>query len=148
MVSLFNCYIINANQGLDALLVTNDVAKLLSKVKWIEIIRFSLDTESQTDALLVAISRLNRYGIENRKIFVYALLQELHDSYKRINLLKRLGTIPFAQPYIRFDGKTKIPQWQYDMARYTNRTAILKSVDFKDYRPRRGFRCAEYFKYL
>jgi hypothetical protein len=54
--------------------------------------------------------------------------------------------MPFAQPLIRFDTKNVIPQWQMDMARYTNRMAILKSVDFKDYTPRRGFKCAEYFK--
>jgi hypothetical protein len=137
---------VDFNQGLDARLVTDDVAKLLSKVKWIEVIRFALDTESQTEPLLLAIERLNRYGIVNRKIFVYVLLRDLHDSYHRINLLKQLGVFPFAQPFIRFDGKSKIPQWQLDMARYTNRAAIIKSVDFKEYRPRRNFKCAEYFK--
>jgi hypothetical protein len=134
------------NQGLDARLVTDDVAQLLSKVKWINVIRFALDTEKQTDALLSAIEKLNRYGIKNHKIFVYTLLKDLHESYRRINLVKNIGAYPFAQPFIRFDGKAEIPQWQQDMARYVNRKAILKSVDFKDYRPRRGFKCAEYFK--
>ena len=137
---------VDFNQGLDARLVTDDVAKLLSKVRWIEVIRFAVDTESQIDPFLSAIEKLNRYGIPSRKIFVFVLLRELLDSYRRINLLKELGVHPFAQPFRRFDGKSKIPQWQYDMARYANRKAILKSVDFKDYRPRRGFKCAEYFK--
>ena len=137
---------VDFNQGLDARLVTDDVAKLLSKVKWIRFIRFALDTESQTDALLSALEKLNRHGIENRKVFVYALLRELHESYRRINILKQLGVTPFAQPYIHFDRKKDIPQWQTDMAQYTNRTRILKSIDFKDFRPRRGFKCDEYFK--
>jgi hypothetical protein len=137
---------VDFNQGLDARLVTDDVAQLLSKVKWIEVIRFALDSESQTEPLLSAIERLNRYGIVNRKIFVYTLLTELYDSYRRINLVRKLGAMPFAQPLMRFDTNSVIPQWQMDMARYTNRRAILKSVDFKDYTPRRGFKCAEYFK--
>ena len=136
---------VDFNQGLDARLVTDDVAKLLSKVKWIRFIRFALDTESQTDALLSALERLNRHGIENRKVFVYALLREFQDSYLRINILKQLGVTPFAQPFIRFDSKSVIPQWQIDMAQYTNRTRILKSIDFKDFIPRRGFKCSYYF---
>jgi hypothetical protein len=137
---------VDFNQGLDARLVTDDVAKLLSKVKWISQIRFALDTESQTEPLLSAIEMLNRHGISNRRIFVYALLRELHDSYRRINLLKKMNVTPFAQPFIQHDAKNVIPQWQFDMARYTNRTHILRSVDFKEYSPRRGFKCAEYFK--
>jgi hypothetical protein len=95
---------------------------------------------------LSALEKLNRYGIPNRKIFVYALLRDLDESYRRINFLKWLDVRPFAQPYISFDRKPEIPQWQLDMAHYTNRMAILKTVDFKDFKPRRNFRCAEYFK--
>jgi hypothetical protein len=62
--------------------------------------------------------------------------------------VKDLGAVPFAQPLMRFDGKTNIPQWQLDMARYINRPAILKSIEFKDYRPRRGFKCTGYFKMI
>ena len=139
---------VDFNQGLDARLVTDDVAKLLSKVKWINVIRFAVDTENQIRPFLSALEKLNRHGVKNSKLFVYVLLRELHDSYHRINLLKQMGVYPFAQPFRRFDGKSKIPQWQYDMARYTNRSAIFKSVDFKDYRPRNGFKCAEYFQNL
>jgi len=139
---------VDFNQGLDARLVTDDVAKILSKVKWLRYIRFAMDTEMQIRPLLSALEKLNRHGIKNYKIFVYTLLRELHDSYHRINLLKQLGVIPFAQPFRRLDVNSKIPQWQCDMARYTNRTAILKSIDFKEFRPRHGFKCAEYFQNL
>jgi len=137
---------VDFNQGMDCRLVTDDVAKMLSKVKWLRFIRFALDTKSQIEPLISALEKLNRYGIENRKIFVYTLLIDLHDSYQRINLLKRLGVIPFAQPYFPIDGKSDIPQWQHDLTRYTNKTMILKNIDFKEYRPRIGFQCNEYFK--
>lgn len=35
---------VDFNQGLDARLVTDDIAKLLAKVKWIKRIRFGCDT--------------------------------------------------------------------------------------------------------
>ena len=104
-----------------------------------------MDTESQIRPLLSALEKLNRHGVKNSKLFVYVLLRDFHDSYHRINLLKQLGIKPFAQPFRRYDGKGKIPQWQYDMKNYTNKTSILKTVDFKDFIPRRGFKCAEYF---
>jgi len=137
---------VDFNQGLDCRLVTEEVAKMLSKVKWIQFIRFALDSESQIEPLLSALEKLNRYGIENRKIFVYTLLIDLHDSYRRINILKDLGVSPFAQPYIPINLKIDIPQWSLDMSRYTNKKKLLKSIDFKEYKPRRGFQCNEYFK--
>jgi hypothetical protein len=137
---------VDFNQGLDARLITDDVAKLLSKVRWIRFIRLALDTNSQVSPVLSAIKKLTRHGIPVRKIFVYVLLRELHDSYQRISLLKQAGVLMFSQPFISFDGKNIIPQWQHDMARYTNRPAILKSIDFMDYRTRRGIKCSEYFK--
>ena len=58
---------VDFTQGLDARLVTDDVAKLLSKVKWIEVIRFALDTELQIKPLLSALEKLNRYAPRPKK---------------------------------------------------------------------------------
>jgi hypothetical protein len=38
-----------------------------------------------------------------------------------------------------------IPQWQKDMARWAMRREIYATCDFKDYEPRKGFKCKEYF---
>jgi hypothetical protein len=54
--------------------------------------------------------------------------------------------MPFAQPYRDFTPKQVIPQWQRDMARWCNDKAILQSCDFREYRPRKGFCCKEYFE--
>ena len=39
-----------------------------------------------------------------------------------------------------------VPQWQLDMARWVNKKSNLISCDFKEYKPRKNFRCDEYFK--
>lgn len=41
-----------------------------------------------------------------------------------------------------------IPQWQKDMAHWADRKEIYMSCDFKDFSPRKGFLCKEYFKIL
>ena len=39
-----------------------------------------------------------------------------------------------------------IPMWQKDMADWCNKRMCFVSCDFKDFQPRKGFRCDEYFK--
>ncbi|NDV46113.1 radical SAM protein [Paludibacter sp. 221] len=136
---------VDFNQGLDSRLVTDEIAELLSRIKWIRYIRFAYDTEQQLLPLLSALHKLNKYGIDNSKVFVYCLLKSLNDSYERLNKAKELRVSPFAQPYRDFTNNQIIPQWQQDMARWCNHKATFKSVDFKDYQPRKGFYCREYF---
>jgi tRNA A37 methylthiotransferase MiaB len=64
---------VDFNQGLDSRLVTDEIAKLLSKIKWIRFLRFSCDTTPAVEPLLRAIEKLNRYGVKNYRIFVYRL---------------------------------------------------------------------------
>jgi hypothetical protein len=136
---------VDFNQGLDARLVTQDVARMLSRVKWRKFIRFAYDSREQEEPLSKAVSLLERFGTKKSKIFVYVLLTDLEDSYARINACKKSGLNPFAQPYRDFTPNQVIPKWQTDMARWCNDKAILKSCDFKNYRPRKGVCCREYF---
>jgi hypothetical protein len=138
---------VDFNQGMDARLVTEEVAKLISKIKWIRFIRFSCDTLTAVDPLLSAIEKLNRYGVSNGRIFVYCLLgDDLRDSLMRIDMMKEIGVSPFAQPYIDFEGKKNIPAWQSDMAHWCNKKSVFKSTEFEDFMPRKDFTCKKYMK--
>ena len=88
---------------------------------------------------------LHKYGATPSRFFVFTLLRELEDSYQRVNYIKKMGLDAFSQPCRDFTGHDIVPQWQKDMARYTNNKAIYKTMDFKDYQPRKGFKCIEYF---
>jgi len=138
-------YVIDFNQGLDARLVTYEIARFLSNVRWIKYIRFSYDTKEQFEPLLKAIENLNLWGVKNGKIFVYCMIRDFEDSYSRINYCKNIGIVPFAQPFRDFTKNQIIPQWQKDMARWCNDKALINSFDFKDYKPRVGFKCESYF---
>jgi hypothetical protein len=125
---------VDFNQGLDSRLVTDEVAFMLSKVKWIRHIRFACDTMSAVDPLKNAIQKLNKYGVKNYKIFVYLLVKDIEDACKRSQILKELSVKPFAQPYRDFENNQDPREDLKRFARYVNHTAIFKSIDWKDYK--------------
>ena len=94
-----------------------------------------------------AIDLIRSYGYKG-EFFLYCILMELKESYQRINYWKKnKKVLPHAQPYRSLtDRKQIVPQWQIDMARWTDRKEIYRTCDFYDFEPRRGFKCIEYFK--
>ncbi|HIY88166.1 MAG TPA: radical SAM protein [Candidatus Bacteroides pullicola] len=140
-------YRVDFNQGLDARLVTDDIARLLAKVKWIKRIRFGCDTPAQIAECERAINLLGKYGYSG-EIFLYCILMEFRESFNRINYWRGRykKVIPHAQPYRDLNNPHQvIPQWQKDLARWTDRKELYKSIEFKDFEPRKGFTCKQYF---
>lgn len=124
---------VDFNQGLDSRLVTDEVAQLLSGVKWIRQIRFACDTMAAIDPLMKAIEKLNKYGVKNYKIFVYVLVKDVEDANTRCNILKKISVAPFAQPYRDFENNIEPTIEQRNFARYVNRKEIFKTTDWLNY---------------
>lgn len=125
-------YRIDLNQGMDARLITDEVADILSRLKWIRFIRFSCDQKSQIEPIRRTIELLGRYGVKPYRIFVYLLVTaDIEDAadrvealkgYKAINLYaqaernERLGILPnkaqleFQQRYV-YSGKYRKETW-------------------------------------
>lgn len=140
---------IDFNQGLDARIIANDkgIAKLLSRVKWTRFIRMAYDHSSATDDVFAAIELLQTYGVRPSKMFFYILVtDDLKNAERRALALDEVGAIPFAQPYRDFDTNAEPPQPQKDFAHWVNRRQNFKSCVFRDFQPRKGFYCNEYFK--
>ena len=140
---------VDFNQGLDARLVTDDVARLLARVKWIKRIRFGCDTPGQIADCERATTLIDRYGYKGEYFFYCILLDDFRESFNRVNHWRAKGRrfLTHAQPYR--DPNTPhqvVPQWQKDLARWTDRKELYQSIDFKDYEPRKGFKCNEYFR--
>lgn len=129
---------VDFNQGLDARLITNDVAQMLARLKWINYIRMSADTDAMLDVVLTAIDRLGKYGVKPYRIFVYVLVQDVESGERRAIALRDVGANPFAQPYRDFTTNSEPPQEQRDLARWVNHKAIFKTVStFAEYRARK-----------
>ena len=134
------------NQGLDARLINNEIAGLLSRIRWYKPLRLACDSAAMKEPVKKAVELLRKHNCTPKNYFVYVLLRELNDSYDRINFCKNLGLDAFAQPFRDFTPNQIIPGWQKDMARYTNLKWLYKTIDFKDYQPRKGFKCSQYFE--
>lgn len=152
-------YHVDFNQALDARLVTDEFAQLLAKVKWIKgIMRFGCDTPKQIEHCERAMKMINGYGYKG-EYFLYTMLNDNFDEcYNRIHhWWKRLrefrekhegrAMYAYAQPYRDPDNPHRpVPQWQKDMAGWTNKKMVFTTTSFADFSPRKGFKCKEYFK--
>lgn len=126
---------IDINQGLDARLITDDIAALLSKLKWIRHIRMACDTDAMLPVVLAAIEKLKQYGVPASKVFVYTLVQDIESAERRVLALRAAGADPFAQPYRDFEKNLPPTDEQRSFARWVNHKAVFKTVDtFADYR--------------
>lgn len=139
-------YHVDFNQGLDARLVTLDVARLLARVKWIKRIRFGCDTPAQIAECERAMSLIRQTGYKG-EFFLYCILIDFAESYHRLSYWRKYKyVLPHAQPYRDLNNPhQRIPQWQKDMAHWVDRKELYRSCDFKDFSPRKGFLCREYF---
>lgn len=87
--------------------------------------------------------------IKPYKIRCYVLIgfnSTIEQDLYRLRTLKRLGIMPFVQPYRDYTNSRKPTKYELDLARWANRVWLFKSMDFTDYSPRKGFKCAEYFE--
>ena len=93
-------YKIDLNQGMDARLVTDRVANIISKLKWIKYIRFSCDTKGQIEAIAKAADLLLKYGVKPYRLFIYLLVTtDIEDAAYRVEELKKIGNLTiYAQP--------------------------------------------------
>jgi hypothetical protein len=144
-----NGYRVDFNQALDARLVTEDIAKMLAQVRWISVIRFGCDTPKQIGECNRAMQMIDKHRKNPASYLLYTMIgDDINEDYARLSAFrdnKRVRIV--AQPYRDFNNPNQIiPQWQKDMARWAMRREIYATCDFKDYEPRKGFKCKEYLK--
>lgn len=82
---------VDFNQGLDARLVTDDIAKLLAKVKWIKRIRFGCDTPGQIAECERATALIDKYNYKGEYFFYCILLNDFKEAFTRVNHWRMKG---------------------------------------------------------
>lgn len=142
-------YRVDFNQALDARLVTDEIAQLLAKVRWIGFIRFGCDTPKQIEECERAMRLIDKHREKPKHYLMYTMINEdFEESFERINHWrdnKRVRVV--AQPFRDLDDpKHIVPQWQKDMAQWAMRREYYKTCEFKDFEVRKGFKCGEYFE--
>lgn len=87
-------YKIDLNQGMDARLVTPEVADILAGLRWIRYLRFSCDQESQIEPIMRTCELLAERGVKPYRVFVYLLVtKDLGSASRRVEALKKLRGI-------------------------------------------------------
>lgn len=103
-------YKIDLNQGMDARLVTPEIAEILARLKWIKNIRFSCDQISQIEPIKRTVKLLQKNGVRPYKIFIYLLVtKDLQNAAYRVDQLKELGAITIYAQAERNAQKDIIP---------------------------------------
>ena len=132
-------YAIDLNQGMDARLVDERVAKILAGLKWIKYIRFSCDQQAQIEPLRQTVELLGKYRVKPYRLFIYLLVTaDIEDAARRVEALKRLGNITiyaqaernerqgimpnkmqleFAQRYV-YSGRYRLESWTQYLERH------------------------------
>ena len=129
---------IDFNQGLDARLIDDHIADILSRLKWIRFIRMSCDTDAMLEVVTGAIRHLQDHGVKPYRVFVYLLVQDVVSAEKRAVALRDMGAEVFAQPYRDFTNNTEPAHDLKRLARWVNDKAIFKTVPtFAEYGARR-----------
>lgn len=125
---------VDFNQGLDARLITPDVAALLARLKWIRFVRMSCDTDAMLPIVLEAVRLLGAEGVKPYRVFVYLLVQDIDNAERRALALRDAGVEVFAQPYRDFEWNIEPTTEQKHFARWVNMKGIFRQcARFADY---------------
>lgn len=119
---------VDFNQGLDARLITPEVAEILGGLKWIQYVRMACDTDNMLDVVLDRAELLKKYGIKPWRMFVYVLVQDIPSAERRAIALRDAGLQPFAQPYRDFANNAEPTEEAKKFARWVNRKPIFKTA--------------------
>jgi hypothetical protein len=124
---------VDFNQGLDARLIDEPIAKLLSRVKWLKPLRMACDSQSMKEPIKKATQLLRKYNCTPSNYFIYTLVKEIDESLDRVMFLKNLKLDPFCQPYRDFKINKDPDKILKNFCRWVNHKAIFKSCSWSDY---------------
>lgn len=122
---------VDFSQGLDARLVTPEIAQAIARVRLWDAVHTAWDSLAQEERTIRGITML-RDALPSGKLMAYVLIgfdtTEEQDLY-RVMKLRELGVDPFVMPFDRRNP------YQRRFARWVNHKAIFKSVSWAEYAP-------------
>jgi len=103
---------VDFNQGLDARLITDEIAELLSKMR-LMCVRLSYDQSRLRPHVERAIELISSHGIRRRKIVVYTLYNfndDPDDFFRRVRDILNWGAVVYPMRYEPLDA---LERWKY-----------------------------------
>lgn len=125
---------LDINQGVDARLIDDSVARLFAKIKWIRYVRLACDSEGQRHHVIEAVKRLRWFNVLPAQYFCYVLVKDVEVALETIKLLKALYIKPYAQPYRDFVNNTEPTEEQKLVAEWVQNKAAFNLLPFEDFK--------------
>lgn len=82
---------VDFNQGMDARLIDNSIAKLLARVKWLSPLRLACDHTNMIEPVRKAVELLRWHNCVPVRYFVYVLVKDIESALERIRFLKGMN---------------------------------------------------------
>lgn len=132
--------------GVDIRILTEEHAYWLNRLPLYKSIHIAWDLPhiDLTERLREVLKYIKPY-----KLMCYILVgfnSTIEQDMYRIERCRELGIKPFVMPYRDFDNNLPPSQYARDLAQYVNKPQVFKSCTFAEFKPRKGFKCAEYLK--
>ena len=124
---------VDFNQGLDARLITPEIARMLARLHWIRFVRLACDTSEMLPVIRQATAYLKEAGVAQSRLWSYALVRDVEEAHQRVQALREMGVEPFVQPYRDYDGGEPTEE-QKAFARWVNRKSLFKSCTWESYK--------------
>lgn len=124
---------VDFNQGLDARLIDNSIAKLLSGLSWLAPLRLACDSVEMIPTIKKAVELLRWHNVTPSQYFCYVLVRNVDDALEVVRALKGIYIRPFAQSLIDDSGSVATDE-QKAFCRWVNHMAINKSTTWEDYK--------------
>lgn len=124
---------VDFNQGLDARLITPEIARMLARLHWIRFVRLACDTSEMLPVIRQAAAYLKEAGVAQSRLWSYALVRDVEEALQRVQALREMGVEPFVQPYRDYDGGEPTEE-QKAFARWVNRKSLFKSCTWESYK--------------
>lgn len=124
---------VDFNQGLDARLIDDSIARRLGKLKWLHPLRLACDSHAMIDPVRKSVELLRWHNVTPSQFFCYCLVgNDVEEAVERVRILKGMYVYPFCQPLIGIDGKEP-SKVQKDFCRWVNHRAVFRSTTWNDY---------------
>ncbi len=133
--------------GVDIRIMNEEKAHALNSMK-LKGSSIHIAWDNPKDDIIPNLKQMLKY-VKRYKIMCYVLIgywSTPEQDYERIMKLSELGVDPFVQPYRDYHNKRIPTQYEKDFASWVNKKERFKSFSFKDFEPRKGFKCGIYLK--
>lgn len=132
--------------GVDVRIMNEEQAFFLNRLPLYKSIHIAWDLP-QLD-LTPKLKEVTKY-IAPYKLMCYILVgfnSTMAQDIYRIERCRELGIKPYVMPYRDYENKKQPSQYAKDLAQWVNKPMLFNSCTFKDFTPRKGFKCIEYYK--